>query len=360
MIEPNTPLRLRRQSGRWTLEVTKLVTVDRHILRPERRQVSGTESVMRHLKERCAPALVREALDLIIGEDDGFDRSFELEGDHWIQLAEEDRDETPSHATLVAMVNELRVELTTMRALHEALRSRLAVLECRSLQLPAATTDYARATTRGSARREAGASLRPAARPRSETLAEAALALPRAEDRTQAAVAPPAPPTAPAAAPAPPEVQAPPALAMPSQADVTTCLRQLLGADPELRAEKGNLPKDLDAFYVSRIVDANDHDVGAISFDLAGGAELGGRLLGLPAATIAEQAKSEPSADLLDAMNEVVNNLGGFVNRANPELRTRVRPLEKFSVEEHGWLPKNAGRIGVTTKTGGRLWLATR
>jgi hypothetical protein len=97
MNEPNTPLRLRRQSGRWTLEVTKLVTVDRHVLRPERRQVSGTESVVRHLKERCAPALVREALDLIIGDDDGIDRAFELEGDHWIQLPEEDRDDgTPS------------------------------------------------------------------------------------------------------------------------------------------------------------------------------------------------------------------------------------------------------------------------
>jgi len=251
-----------------------------------------------------------------------------------------------------------------MRALHEAMRSRLAVLERRSLQLPAATTEPARATTRGSTRREAGASLRPLARPRHETLAEAAVALPLAEDRTQAAVAPLAPsaaavPAAPAPS-APLEVQAAPALALPSQADVTTCLRQLLGADPELRVEKGNLPKDLDAFYISRIVDADDQEVGAILFDLPGGAELGGRLLGLPAATIAEQAKTEPSADLLDAMNEVVNNLGGFVNRANPELRTRVRPLEKLSVAEHAWLPKNAGRIGVTTKTGGRLWLATR
>ncbi|HVY27775.1 MAG TPA: hypothetical protein VHB79_14570 [Polyangiaceae bacterium] len=363
MIEPNTPLRLRRQSGRWTLEVTKLVTIDRHVLRPERRQVSGTESVVRHLKERCAPALVREALDLIVGEDDGFDRSFELDGDHWIQLAEEDRDDAPGHASLLATVNELRAELTTMRALHEALRSRLAVLERRSLQLPPAASDYTRASTRGPARREPGASLRPAARLRSEAYGEPEPALPLAEDRTQAAVAPPAPPAAVPAAPAAPtpaEPPTPPALAMPSQADVTTCLRQLLGTDPELRAEKGNLPQDLDAFFVSRIVDANDREVGAILFDLAGGAELGGRLLGLPAATIAEQAKSEPSADLLDAMNEVINNLGGFVNRANPELRTRVRALEKFSVQEYDWLPKNAGRIGVTTKTGGRLWLATR
>lgn len=345
------------------LEVTKLVTVDRHILRPERRQVSGTESVVRHLKERCAPALVREALDLIIGDDDGIDRAFELEGDHWIQLPEEDRDDrAPNQAALVAMVNELRAELTTMRALHEAMRSRLAVLERRSLQLPAASADYSRAPTRP--RRETGPSLRPAARSRAEVLAETAAALPLAEDRTQAAVAPPAPlavasPAPAAVAAAPAEIASPRALAMPTQADVTTCLKQLLGAEPELRVEKGNLPKDLDVFYVSRVVDANDREVGAILFDLPGGAELGGRLLGLPAATIAEQAKGEPSADLLDAMNEVVNNLGGFVNRANPGLRTRVRPLEKFSVAEYGWLPKNAGRIGVTTKTGGRLWLAT-
>lgn len=365
MNEPNTPLRLRRQSGRWTLEVTKLVTVDRHILRPERRQVSGTESVVRHLKERCAPALVREALDLLVGEDDGIDRAFELEGDHWIQLPEEEgRADTQGHAALLAMVNELRAELTTMRALHEAMRSRLAVLERRSLQLPAVGPDYARTAPRGPARREPGAALRPSVRPRTEALAETAASPALAEDRTQAAVALPAPAAAaaaqPPAAPAPAEVPAAPALTVPSLADVTTCLRQLLGADPELRVEKGNLPKDLDAFYVSRVVDAGDREVGAILFDGAGGTELGGRLLGLPAATIAEQAKGEPSADMLDAMNEVVNNLGGFLNRANPDLRTRVRPLEKLSVDACAWLPKNAGRIGVTTKTGGRLWLTTR
>jgi hypothetical protein len=365
MNEANEPLRLRRQSGHWTLEVTKLVPIDRHVLRPERRQVTGTDSVVRHLKERCAPSLVREALDLIVGEDDGCDRAFELEGDHWIQLPEDEPARAaPSYASLLGMVNELRAELTTMRALHEAMRSRLALLERRALQAPA--PDYARGGVRAVARREPGASMRPAARMRgSEAAPETTpAALPLAEDRTQAAVAPPpvaAPsPAAPAPVAAGAEVAVPPCLLMPAHADLSTCLKQLLGAEPELRAEKGNLPKDLDAFYVARIIDSNDKEVGAILLDLPGGAELGGRLLGLPAPTIAEQAKSEPTADTLDAMNEVVNNLGGFVNRANPELRTRVRPLEKFSVAEYGWLPKNAGRVGATTKTGGRLWVATR
>ena len=147
---------------------------------------------------------------------------------------------------------------------------------------------------------------------------------------------------------------------MPQQADVATCLRQLLGADPELRAERGNLPKDLDAFFVSRIVDAADQEVGAILLDLRGGVELGGRMLCFPPAAIEEQAKSEPSSDMLDAMNEVTNNLGGFVNRANPDLRVRVRPLQKFSSAEFGWLPQNTARFGCATKTGGRLWLSAR
>lgn len=365
MNEANEPLRLRRQSGHWTLEVTKLVPIDRHVLRPERRQVTGTDSVVRHLKERCAPSLVREALDLIVGEDDGYDRAFELEGDHWIQLSEDEPARaTPSSASLLGMVNELRAELTTMRALHEAMRSRLALLERRALQAPG--PDFARGGVRAVARREPGASMRPAAKmrglePAPET---SAAAPPLAEDRTQAAVAPPplaaAPPPSAAAPIAAAEVTVPPCMQLPTHADLSTCLKQLLGAEPELHVEKGNLPRDLDAFYVSRIVDSNDKEVGAILFDLPGGAELGGRLLGLPAQTIAEQAKSEPSPDTLDAMNEVVNNLGGFVNRANPELRTRVRPLEKFSVAELGWLPRNAGRVGAKTKTGGRLWLATR
>jgi hypothetical protein len=367
MNELNEPLRLLRKRGNWTLEVTKLVAIDEHVLRPERRRVNGTDSVVRHLKERCAPSLVREALDLLIGDDDGTDRAFELEGEHWIQLQDESAPEAQgsSHASLLAMVGELRIELTTMRALHEAMRGRLAALERRSMQL--GPGDYGRGQPRGAARRElAGPSLRPAARARSLRPGEAHGAAPLealptpapaplqpalGEARTQAAAG------TPAAAPAP---AAKPVLTMPSQAELATCLKQLLGTDAELRPERGNLPKDLDSFYVSRIVDSADEEVGAILLDLRGGVELGGRLLGFPPSSIEEQAKSDPSPDILDAMNEVTNNLGGFVNRANPDLRVRVRPLEKFTSSEFGWLPQNAARAGSATKTGGRLWLATR
>ncbi|HEX2873739.1 MAG TPA: hypothetical protein VHP33_20930 [Polyangiaceae bacterium] len=371
MNELNEPLRLLRKRGSWTLEVTKLVAVDEHVLRPERRRVNGTDSVVRHLKERCAPSLVREALDLLIGDDDGSDRAFELEGEHWVMLAEDAPTDAggASTATLLAMIGELRVELTTMRALHEAMRGRLAAVERRSLQMSSA--DHGRSALRGASRREhAPGSLRPGARARSLAPGEEpALAAPAVvaptpqpaaptlgEDRTQAVGAPPALPEALAPVGAP----AKPGLAMPTQPDIASCLKQLLGVDAELRAERGNVPKDLDGFYVSRIVDSSDQEVGAILLDLRGGVELGGRLMGFPAAAIEEQAKSEPSSDIMDAMNEVTNNLGGFVNRANPDLRVRVRPLEKFSVAEFGWLPKNTARIGNTTKTGGRLWLAAR
>ncbi len=367
MNELNEPLRLLRKQGHWTLEVTKLVPIDRHVLRPERRRVNGTDSVVRHLKERCAPSLVREALDLIVGEDDGTDRAFELEGEHWIQLQEQSEADTTgsSYATLVAMVGELRAELTTMRALHEALRGRLSTVERRSLQLGPA--DYGRSALRASPRRDlVGPSLRPSLRLRSAAPGPEAPALPPAEvaavaepalgeARTQAAVAP-APPPSDAAV----EATGKPLLAMPQQADVAICLKQLLGADPELRGERGNVPKDLEAFYVSRVIDAADQEVGAILLDLRAGMELGGRLLGFPAAAIEEQAKGEPSSDMLDAMNEVTNNLGGFINRANPDLRVRVRPLEKFSSAEFGWVPKNTARMGCATKTGGRLWLSAR
>jgi hypothetical protein len=371
MNEVNEPLRLLRKRGNWTLEVTKLVAVDQHVLRPERRRVNGTDSVVRHLKERCAPSLVRQALDLLIGDDDGTDRAFELEGEHWVPLQDDFAPEAcgSSNAHLLSLLGELRAELATMRALHEAMRGRLAALERRSLQT--APADYGRAQVRGAGRREhAHLSVRPAAHARSLTPPDAespassdappgAAAVPATlgRARTQAAGAPPGPAAQPAAVP-PPAVK--PALSLPSQADLATCLKQLLGADAELRPERSNLPQDLDGFYVSRIVDSANDEVGAIMLDLRGGVELGGRLLGFPSASIEEQAKSEPSADLLDAMNEVANNLGGFVNRANPDVRVRVRPLEKLSQLELGWLPRNAGRIGSTTKTGGRLWLATR
>ncbi|HYQ16441.1 MAG TPA: hypothetical protein VEQ58_11810, partial [Polyangiaceae bacterium] len=150
------------------------------------------------------------------------------------------------------------------------------------------------------------------------------------------------------------------AIQLPSHPDVVTCLKQLLGADAGLRAESVPLPSDLDAFYVARLVDSADQEVGAILLDLRAGAELGGRLLGLPAAAVEEQAKSEPSSDVLDSMNEVVNNLGGFVNRANPELRVRVRPLEKPGSAAPDWLGQPSARGGSATPSGGRLWLVAR
>jgi hypothetical protein len=366
MNELNEPLRLLRRRGHWTLEVTKLVAIDQHVLRPERRSVNGTDSVVRHLKERCAPSLVREALDLLIGDDDGTDRAFELEGEHWIQLQESPEPNGVSNAALLGLVGELRSELTTLRALHEAMRSRVAVLEHRASQLGA--PDYARAAPRVAARREQHVgSLRPTARSRSHapgvapareaTALEGARSVVDGDARTQAAVAPAAPPE-PAAPPA--LVDAKPALVMPSHADIASCLKQLLGADAELQPTRGNLPNDLDAFYVSRIVDSADREVGAVLLDLRGGVELGGRLLGFPPAAIQEQAESEPGGDVLDAMNEVVNNLGGFVNRVNPDLRVRVRPLQKFTLSEFGWLPQDNARVGSATKTGGRLWLAAR
>jgi hypothetical protein len=65
MNELDEPLRLLRRHGSWTLEVTWHVAVDRHVLKPERRRVNGTDRVVRQLKERCAPPLVREALNLL-------------------------------------------------------------------------------------------------------------------------------------------------------------------------------------------------------------------------------------------------------------------------------------------------------
>ncbi len=371
--ELNEPLRLLRKRGNWMLEVTRLVAIDQHVLRPERRRVNGTDSVVRHLKERCAPSLVREALDLLIGDDDGTDRAFELEGEHWVQQQDDSSSDTgaTTSSALLTTIGELRIELTTMRALHEALRGRVAVLERRSLQMPPA--EHGRSALRAAARREhSAASLRPAARaPSAAPLAQRPSAPPHApaespaaplagmgEARTQAAGAMPATAAVPNAVE--PATLAQPALTMPTHADVATCLKQLLGVDAGLRQEKGNLPLDLDAFYVSRIVDSTDREVGAILLDRRGGVELGARLLGFPPAAIEEQVKAEPSTDILDAMNEVINNLGGFVNRANPDLRVRVRTLEKFSSVEFGWLPQNTLRVGDTTKTGGRLWIAAR
>jgi hypothetical protein len=344
------PLRLLRRRGHWALEVTRMVPVDRHVLRPERRRVSGADSVVRHLKERCAPTLVREALDLIVGQDDGFDRAFELEGEHWVQVD----DEQPPHrssgsaiASLTATVSELRAELTSMRALHEALRSRLAHLERRITTAP--PLDYGRAATRPSPRREpAVGSLRPGAARTRQPPPDAAADVVAATEIAATALAP-----APVAEPV-----AKATLTLPLHADVATCLKQLLGADPELRHERAGLPKDLSAFFVARVIDTTDQELGAILFDKQAGLELGGRLLGFPPSAVAEQLKEELSTDMLDAMNEVVNNLSGFINRANLDIRVHVCPLQKCDPAALPWLEKCPAHLGSVTKNGGRLWLA--
>lgn len=366
MNEIDEPLRLLRTRGSWTLEMTRMVPIDRHVLRPERRRVSGTDSVVRHLKERCSAPLVREALDLIVGQDDGSDQAFSLENERWVQQSADAEGDGHGGSTLAAVtqvVSDLRAELTTLRALHEALRGRMAHLERRVAQAPALEPAW---SARPALRQATSASLRPtAARQRSlAPIAEAALAHGATEISADPAALAASPPPGNASTPARAARSAlEPAkkalLAVPPYAEIVTCLKQLLGSDPELRPERGRLPKDLAPFYVSRVIDADDQDVGAIVLDQPAGAELGGRLLGLPAAAFGEHAEGALSSDMLDAMNEVTNNLGGFINRANLDVRVRVRPLEKYDPAQFPWLETCNANIGCTTKTGGRLWIAT-
>lgn len=367
MNELDEPLRLLRQGGNWALELTRMIAVDRHVLRPEKRKINGADSVVRHLKERCAPALVREALDLIVGQDGGADCVFALEGERWVQLAQDpDAQSASALSSLRQVVVGLRAEVMTLRAMHEALRGRLAQLEHRALQTP---FDPARAVARLPGRRDA--SLRPAAaRGRASLPApDAAAAVPSiAAARTElsvgaeAAAGTPGQPAlepAPAATPGTDEPAAT-ALALPQHADLVVGLRQLLGAEPELCHERGPPPRDLQGFYVSRVLDAADRELAAIVLDLRAGAELGGRLLGLPPGAWQEQAKATPTSDLLDAMNEVANNIGGFINRANLDTRVRVQPLEAYHPQAHTWLAKCRAALLSSTKSGGHLWIGAR
>lgn len=344
MNELGEPLRLLRMDGTWTLEMTRMVPVDKHVLKPERRRLKGADCVVRHLKEHGVPALVRETLDLIVGQDDGSDRVFALEGEHWVQTLDADG-EGSGVAALAEVVSNLRGELVTMRALHEALRSRIAYLERRAAQLPA---EQARPAVRPATRRDAvPASLRPGlVRSRSLTPAAEA-ALPVAATELSAPAVQPADGAA-------------ARIKLPVFADLVTCLKQLLGVDPELRHERGAPPAELGPFFVSRVVDAADEEVAVVLLDASAGAELGGCLLGLPPTALAEMARGELSADVMDAMNEVTNNLGGFINRANLDTRVRVRPLERYDESTLPWLAKCKATLGSTTKSGGQLWIAAR
>ncbi len=236
-----------------------------------------------------------------------------------------------------------------LRALHEALLVRVAELE------RAGVARKREAEPQRSVQRV------PSRRALLESLNATAAAPPPAPSPIDPprASAPVEPQAAPAAESTPGETPAGPSLALPSQADVAGCV-QLLAPDVVLTLVSGPLPADLSEVLGARLAADSGEALGVVLVDRRAQAMLGGGLLGVPKAAREEQGRRGLDNDVLEAFNEVLNNLGGLVNRVNPACYTRLGALERLDSDALPWLARPRSKLGFALPSGGALWFAAR
>ena len=128
---------------------------------------------------------------------------------------------------------------------------------------------------------------------------------------------------------------------MPSVAAINESLHALLGDQASVREKRPVVfaPGKLGPCWVSRLIDDEGHDVGAIVADRAAAVALGGALMSLPEHELeAQRALDTPSEDILGAMSEVSNTLCEAINQqASGALPVRVRPIEPLSPGSLDW-----------------------
>lgn len=357
------PIRLTRRSGTWSLELTRLVAVDDHVMRPERYRVAATSENLRLASPTCPPARLKEAEAIMGQSDDGADCAFELGGHGWDPISHVPY---PEHARalreLTSTVSDMRSQLVLLRGMYDALLTRMVVVEAhlpqKALPLPEAMPVRPEPIKQGPkkvpSRRDMLAVIRPERKLKLDLTLDAFR-------ETQASEAMPSATTAAVEAPAVLDDVADDAggLALPTAAQVMECL-QMLASDVPLHAEQRESVRDPSTFYVARLVDSADGTQVVILLDQRVGAALGGGLLGTALPERSRQAEHGLAADTLEALNEVCNNLGGLINRSNPDLRVTLCPLEAWDGAKVPWLEGARKNLNFVTSDGGVLWLAAR
>jgi hypothetical protein len=358
------PVRLARQGGNWIIEFTRLVAVDDQLMRPERRSVAATTDALRSLALSCPPERIREAEALMGQKDDGSERVFELADEGWQPAPTVRHSQRPlARREASTLVSELKAQLLGMRALYDALQQRVVALEAAAHERQVREPEAPK-VRKVPSRRDMLLSLQNSQEPPPsavDVLARTRVAAPEPEP----SVAPS--PSARAHEAAPPTQQsaeglAPPGnprLILPSASDIIGCL-QMLAADVEVKLDKSAIPRELGDCMVARLADESQEVIGVLLLNQRAAADFGGGLLGMPQATRDEQAQRGLDKDAFEALSEVMNNLGGLVNRSNPKCYTRLAALERASLDAVPWLAQPAKMLALATPGGGRLFLASR
>jgi len=333
LLTTATPARLLCRRGTWVLELVKLVPVDRNVFQPRVQRLEGADAVLQHLKRSGDnPALAAAAGQLMRTARPDEERAFDAVDGEWVPGELGPRREAnrpssmPPGSSHAGEVAELRAELLVLRASHERLRERVQRLEAQW------------ATGRG---RDV-LSIPPTP----------SFVMPKASDAAQpasaAAAAPP--PPAPNATRVSGEPSQPPSgLRLPSVAAINESLHALIGDQASVREKRPVTfsPSELGPCWVSRLIDEEGHDVGAIVADRAAAIALGGALMSLPEHEIeAQRALATPSDDIVGAMSEVANNLCETINQqaGGGGLQVRVKPIEPLLPGSLDWAAKASDR----------------
>lgn len=379
-----TPSRLFCRRGRWALELTRLVPVDNHVLMPKRQRVEGSEAILSHLKRAGDSGVLAQGAAQIMrtGRSDE-ERAFDAIDGEWVpsqgaRQQPEAANDVPAgqRQDFESALAELRAEILILRGSHQRLKDRVVALEAELANVEGAPRRAER-PARSVAR---GVSLTP---PRAEPVAVMAPSIrsvrpapmPFGDQPTLAAAGHAPQPPAEASPPSPLPVQAParaPVAAAPPGTTITLgadsaileSLADLFGGDPGYQVSAEPLPDsalELAALYASLIVNDDGHEVGAVLADIRATASLGGRLSGLPASVIEEQAKTGVLSEAVtSAMSEVCNSLSAVLSRVPGNGQVRARPIETFPAERLRWVGSAKKCLALEKRRAGVFWIVTR
>ena len=350
LLTTATPARLLCRRGTWVLELVKLVAVDRNVFQPKVTRLEGAEAVLQHLKRMGDnPALAAAASQLMRGPRLDDERAFDAVDGDWVPGEPSRRDSShpsspPPGGGHPGELAELRAEVLVLRASHERLRERVQRLESQM-----STANRSRDVL----------SIPPTPTFVMPKVSEAPFA---PEHLTFPSS--PAPVAATRISGEGSSSVAPAGLSLPSAEAINASLHALVGAGVSVTEKRPVTfsPDVLGACWVSRLIDDEGADVGAIVANRAAAISLGGALISLPEHEIeAQHALEAPNEDVLGAMSEVSNNLCEAINQAAGATQVRVKPIEPLVPGLLDWVETSGRGLELELDDGvGRLFLFAR
>ena len=361
LLTTATPARLLCRRGTWVLELVKLVPVDRNVFQPRVQRLEGSEAVLQHLKRSADnPGLAAAASQLMRGFRPDEDRSFEAVDGDWVPgEPRPGRDSArpsalPPGGSVAGEVAELRAELLILRASHERLRERLMRLESLMSTGSASPREFISVVPTPSVGLPQISDVPRGPEPFAATLAQG-----RAPAQSDAPRPRSAEPRSSSSHPA-----TGPALKIPALSAINASLQAMIGEQFCVRETRSATFSAAAAgpCWVSRLIDDEGREVGAIVADLHATTALGGAMLSLDEAEIeAQRTAQAPSEDVIAAMSEVANNLSGTLNQEPGSVQVRVKPIEPLTPGLLDWAKSASQGLGLEVETdGGRLFLLAR